>query len=87
MDEAAARNIIVVSGIGNSGPAWGALMNPADQPDVLGVGGVDEAGSLASFSSRGMTTWQLPDGHGGVHSEQHARGEVAVERRLLSSGR
>jgi len=32
-----ANNIIVVSAIGNDGPLWGTLNNPADQPDVIGV--------------------------------------------------
>ena len=66
VDEAVASNIILVSGIGNSGPMWGTLMNPADQSDVIGVGGVDDEGHLADFSSRGMTTWELPDGYGRV---------------------
>ena len=66
VDEAAAANLLVVSGIGNSGPLWGTLMNPADQPDVIGVGGVDHDERLADFSSRGMTSWELPDGYGRV---------------------
>jgi membrane-bound transcription factor site-1 protease len=41
-----------------------SLNNPADQPDVLGVGGIDYAGAIAGFSSRGMTTWELPLGYG-----------------------
>ena len=48
VDEAAANNVVVVSGIGNSGPLWGTLMNPADQPDVIGVGGVDDHGELCN---------------------------------------
>lgn len=64
--EAAAAGIIVVSGIGNSGPLWGSLMNPADMTDVLGVGGVNDDHSLSDFSSRGMTIWELPDGYGRV---------------------
>jgi hypothetical protein len=39
-----ANNVIVVSAIGNDGPLWGTLNNPADQPDVIGVGGIDYAG-------------------------------------------
>jgi hypothetical protein len=35
--EMSANNIIVVSAIGNDGPLWGTLNNPADQPDVIGV--------------------------------------------------
>ncbi|VDQ17649.1 unnamed protein product [Trichobilharzia regenti] len=36
---------------------FGTLNNPADQMDVLGVGGVDALGRVARFSSRGMTGW------------------------------
>jgi membrane-bound transcription factor site-1 protease len=35
VSEMAAHNVLIVSGIGNSGPLWGTLMNPADQPEVL----------------------------------------------------
>ena len=66
VNEVAAHNVLIVSGIGNSGPLWGTLMNPADQPDVLGVGGIDDEGRLAPFSSRGMSGWELPDGGGRV---------------------
>ena len=30
----------------------GTLNNPADQSDVIGVGGIDEGGAIAGFSSR-----------------------------------
>jgi hypothetical protein len=50
-----ANNIIVISAIGNDGPLWGTLNNPADNFDVIGVGGIDYNGKIASFSSRGMT--------------------------------
>ena len=39
-------------------------MNPADQPEVLGVGGIDDDARIAPFSSRGMSGWELPDGAG-----------------------
>ena len=54
----------MVSAIGNDGPLYGTLNNPADQNDVIGVGGVDYADQIASFSSRGMSTWELPIGYG-----------------------
>ena len=57
--EMSANNIIVVSAIGNDGPLYGTLNNPADQFDVLGVGGVTSNGGVARFSSRGMTTWEV----------------------------
>lgn len=37
--------------------------------DVIGVGGATsstEAAHVASFSARGMTTWELPNGYGRV---------------------
>jgi membrane-bound transcription factor site-1 protease len=57
----------MVSAIGNDGPLWGSLNNPADQLDVIGVGGIDYTDSLARFSSRGMTTWELPAGYGNYY--------------------
>lgn len=54
----------MVSAIGNDGPLYGTLNNPADQNDVIGVGGIDYADQIASFSSRGMSTWELPIGYG-----------------------
>jgi len=40
------------------------LNNPADQMDVIGVGGISFDDHVAKFSSRGMTTWELPQGYG-----------------------
>ena len=34
--------------------------------DVIGVGGLDYYDKIARFSSRGMTTWELPAGYGRV---------------------
>ena len=64
--ELTANNIIMVSAIGNDGPLYGTLNNPADQMDVIGVGGIDFEDQIAKFSSRGMTTWELPFGYGRV---------------------
>lgn len=50
----------MVSAIGNDGPLYGTLNNPADQMDVIGVGGINFDNQIAKFSSRGMTTWELP---------------------------
>ena len=62
-----------VSAIGNDGPLYGTLNNPADQSDVIGVGGIDNRGKIAPFSSRGMTTHELPSGMGGrAHGRVHA---------------
>lgn len=38
-------------------PQFSTLNNPADQMDVIGVGGIDFEDNIARFSSRGMTTW------------------------------
>lgn len=64
VNEMSANNIVVVSAIGNDGPLYGTLNNPADNLDVLGVGGIDKFGKLAGFSSRGMSLWELPEGYG-----------------------
>lgn len=62
--EVTSAGIIMVSAIGNDGPLYGTLNNPADQNDVIGVGGIDWDGHIAAFSSRGMSTWELPTGYG-----------------------
>ena len=67
MLEVTAAGIIMTSAIGNDGPLYGTLNNPADQLDVIGVGGLDYADHIASFSSRGMTTWELPTGASPLH--------------------
>uniref|UniRef100_T1J4A8 Membrane-bound transcription factor site-1 protease n=1 Tax=Strigamia maritima TaxID=126957 RepID=T1J4A8_STRMM len=64
--ELTANNVIMVSAIGNDGPLYGTLNNPADQMDVVGVGGINFEDQIARFSSRGMTTWELPGGYGRV---------------------
>lgn len=58
--ELTANNVIMVSAIGNDGPHYGTLNNPGDQSDVIGVGGMNFEENIAKFSSRGMTTWELP---------------------------
>ena len=62
--ELTANKVIMVSAIGNDGPLYGTLNNPADQMDVIGVGGITYDDHVARFSSRGMTTWELPSGYG-----------------------
>eukprot|EP00668_Euglena_longa_P016680 GGOE01020970.1.p1 GENE.GGOE01020970.1~~GGOE01020970.1.p1 ORF type:complete len:1054 (-),score=230.20 GGOE01020970.1:108-3023(-) len=62
--EASASGIAIVSAIGNDGPFYGTLSNPADMMDVIGVGAVTQSRRIAWFSSRGMTTWELPSGCG-----------------------
>ncbi|XP_031562953.1 membrane-bound transcription factor site-1 protease-like, partial [Actinia tenebrosa] len=64
--ELTANGVVMVSAIGNDGPLYGTLNNPADQMDVIGVGGINFDDHIARFSSRGMTTWELPGGYGRV---------------------
>ena len=62
--EVTSSGIIMISAIGNDGPTYGTMNNPADQNDVIGVGGISYTNEIAGFSSRGMTTWELPLGYG-----------------------
>ncbi|KAJ4958200.1 hypothetical protein NE237_025311 [Protea cynaroides] len=78
--ELTANNIIMVSAIGNDGPLYGTLNNPADQSDVIGVGGIDYNDHVASFSSRGMSTWEIPHGYGRVKPDI-----VAYGREIMGS--
>ncbi|PWA97970.1 SITE-1 protease [Artemisia annua] len=78
--ELTASNIIMVSAIGNDGPLYGTLNNPADQSDVIGVGGIDYDDHIASFSSRGMSTWEIPHGYGRVKPDV-----VAYGREIMGS--
>jgi membrane-bound transcription factor site-1 protease len=61
--ELAAHNVILVSAIGNDGPLYGTLNNPADLSYVLGIGAVDHVNmKIAPFSSRGMSLYELSIG-------------------------
>lgn len=42
-----ASGILMISAIGNDGPLYGTLNNPADQSDVIGVGGIDNQHKIA----------------------------------------
>ena len=53
MWELTANGVILVSAIGNDGPLYGTLNNPADQMDTIGVGGINYENQIAKFSSRG----------------------------------
>ncbi|KAJ0403109.1 hypothetical protein ATCC90586_001287 [Pythium insidiosum] len=75
IQELVANGVIVVSAVGNSGPQYGTLTNPADQLEVIGVGGLGRDGNVASFSSRGMTMWELPFGSGRVKPDLVALAE------------
>ncbi|KAL0019909.1 hypothetical protein WJX77_006101 [Trebouxia sp. C0004] len=80
--EITSNGILMVSAIGNDGPLYGTLNNPADQNDVIGVGGVDYADQIASFSSRGMSTWELPIGYGRAKPDVVAYGRDVLGSRI-----
>ncbi|KAL3675240.1 hypothetical protein R1sor_025188 [Riccia sorocarpa] len=82
--EMTANNIIMVSAIGNDGPLYGTLNNPADQSDVIGVGGIDYSDHIASFSSRGMSTWEIPHGYGRVKPDIVAYGREVIGSKITS---
>ncbi|CAG0880863.1 unnamed protein product [Cyprideis torosa] len=82
--ELTANGITMISAIGNDGPLYGTHNNPADQLDVIGVGGINFEDDIAKFSSRGMTTWELPSGYGRVKPDivtygSYVRGSSNVE--------
>ncbi|XP_064598708.1 membrane-bound transcription factor site-1 protease-like isoform X2 [Liolophura sinensis] len=83
--ELTANKVIMVSAIGNDGPLYGTLNNPADQMDVIGVGGINFENQIARFSSRGMTTWELPSGYGRVKPDIVTYGS-AVKGSALKGG-
>jgi membrane-bound transcription factor site-1 protease len=52
--EVVANNITLISAAGNDGPFFGTINNPADQLEVIAVGGYDsESETVATYSSRG----------------------------------
>eukprot|EP00899_Mesostigma_viride_P028660 jgi/Mesvir1/897/Mv17459-RA.1 len=85
--EMTANNIIMVSAIGNDGPLYGTLNNPADQMDVIGVGGIDYNHRLSGFSSRGMSTWELPRGYGRAKPDVMAFGHDVVGSKITTGCR
>ncbi|XP_014212506.1 membrane-bound transcription factor site-1 protease [Copidosoma floridanum] len=85
--ELTANGVIMVSAIGNDGPLYGTLNNPADQMDVIGVGGINWEDQIAKFSSRGMTTWELPAGYGRLKPDLVTYGSGVRGSALKSSCR
>ena len=82
VNEITANGIIMVSAIGNDGPLYGTLNNPADNLDVIGVGGIDHKDAIAPFSSRGMSTHELPNGYGRVKPDVVAYGREVMGSRI-----
>lgn len=85
--ELTASGTIIVSAVGNDGPFFGTLNNPADLPEVIGVGGLTKERYVASFSSRGMTTWELPHGHGRVKPDIMTLAQHLYGSRIVSGCR
>lgn len=61
-DEAARRGILVVSSMGNAGPAPGSLSSPADGDSVLAVGATDANGQPAFFGAGATARGPTVDG-------------------------
>jgi hypothetical protein len=61
MTEMVTAGILPIVAIGNDGQSGGELGYPARLPHVLSVGGVNDAGAVAAFSSRGNGALDKPD--------------------------
>lgn len=55
-----AAGIIPVFAAGNDGPMDGSILNPANLPDALAVGGTDESDVIEASSSRGPSSCGQP---------------------------
>jgi hypothetical protein len=76
---AASRGVVVVNSAGNDGNCpWHIVTAPADGPNVIAVGAVNSAGTVAPFSSRGPTT------DGRIKPDVMARG-VGTQKVVSSS--
>lgn len=80
VDMAAAKGMVCVNAMGNSGPSPSTLMTPADADSVIAVGAVDSLGSVSTFSSRG------PTGDGRTKPEIVARGSLTYWARAWTGG-
>lgn len=80
--EVTASGIVMISAIGNDGPNYGTCNNPADQADVIGVGGIGYDNAIAGFSSRGATTWEAPRGAGRMKPDVVAFGRDVSGARI-----
>ena len=78
--ELARAGVTIVSGVGNSGPGWGTLLNPADDALVIGVSGMRPSGRLAAYASRGPTLWELPHGASRMGVDVVTHGEFWAAR-------
>ena len=64
MIEVLSNGIVVFAATGNDGPYFGTVNHPAEEPSVIGIGGISYKDSVADFSSRGMTLKEFPNGYG-----------------------
>jgi hypothetical protein len=55
---AARRGLVLVTAMGNEGPATGSIIAPADADSIISVGAVSYTNSVAGFSSSGPTSDQ-----------------------------
>lgn len=62
-------------------------MPAADQNDVIGIGGIDYTDSIAPFSSRGMSTWEVPLGYGRSKPDVMAYGRDVQGSRIAGGCR
>ena len=75
-----ALGIAPVFAAGNAGPAAGTVGSPADYPESIAVGAMDQSGAVATFSSVGPGVWTDPD-----HTGPPA-GTVLVKPNLVAPG-
>ncbi|WP_100627131.1 S8 family serine peptidase [Algoriphagus formosus] len=52
---ASSKGILVVNSVGNYGPSEPSILAPADSPNVLAIGSVNQSLEVSNFSSRGPT--------------------------------
>ena len=72
------RGMLIVTAMGNDGPAPSTLIAPADGKRVVAVGATDWAGTPMPFSSRG------PTGDGRIKPDVSARGLVVTAADFLT---
>jgi subtilisin family serine protease len=60
VDNVAAADVFPAISIGNSGPSAGTTGSPGNVPSAFGVGSTDSLDVIASTSSRGPVTWNVP---------------------------
>ncbi len=76
---AAERGMLVVTAMGNDGPAPSTLLAPADGKRVVSVGATDWSGTPMPFSSRG------PTGDGRIKPDVSARGLLVSTADFLTT--